>query len=109
MAIPAEVYDICVAAGRDMRYTTPLLDVSHSDKCCTCVYVSGKCCFLRHYDDGLQRAEAVQVSSMEDTLYYIIKMRNEASVSANTPLYIKGANKQLLCALKRYFENVVCE
>lgn len=87
-----------------LSFTSPLLDMRHSEEQCLTVDVSENVCYMRRFDGGLQRAEAYEAKSAEDVLYYI----NEWLGGDDTIIYIKG-EKCVAKLLSKYYKRVVCE
>ena len=91
--------------GSRLSFTSPLLDMRHSDKRCITLDISKQVCYIRLFNDGLQYAEAATYSTAEDVLYFV----NEASNGDNDiPIYIKGGN-DIAKLLRRYYKVVICE
>ena len=99
---------IAAALGERARFTTPLLCTSHSDESCTVATLLDGVLYLRHYNDGLRYAEAIEVSGEADTLYYILEGRKACAAEEQTPLYLH-ADKGCCKLLKRYIRRVICE
>lgn len=91
--------------GSRASFTSPLLDMRHSDEHCLTVDVTDKVCYLRLFNDGLQRAEAYEVATPEDTLYYATEWIGD---KIDTPIYIKGGN-DIAKLLRKYYKRVICE
>jgi hypothetical protein len=91
--------------GSRASFTSPLLDMRHSDTAALTIDTSDHVCYLRLFNNGLQRAEAYNATTAEDVLYLVVKwLGNER----NTPIYIKG-NKATAKLLRKYYKRVVCE
>ena len=90
--------------GSRASFTSPLLDMSHSDESCLTIHTTEKNCYLHLFDGGLQRAEAFEATTAEDILYLTTEWLGEKQI----PIYIKGCNN---CAklLRKYYNEVVCE
>ena len=91
--------------GSRASFTSPLLDMSHSEERCLTISTSEKVCYIHLFDDGLQRAEAIEIGSEADILYYALEWLGSAT---DIPIYIKGYYK-CNSLLKKYFKTVVCE
>ena len=91
--------------GSRASFTSPLSDMRHSDKNCITLDLSKNVCYIRHFDDGLQFAEALPYRTADDVLYFV----NGASNGHNDiPIYIKGDNDTAKL-LRRYYKVVICE
>ena len=109
MAVDSCAYDLTTTAlGSRARFTTPLLDASHCDEVCTVATVRGGVLYIRHYNGGLQYAEAMKVACNDDTLYYILECRRAVAAPEQAPLYLH-ADKECAKLLKRYTRRVICE
>ena len=91
-----------------VTYSTPLLDMRHSDETCTTLHLEDGVAYIHHFDGGLQRAIAVAVSTSDDTLYYIIALRRELGVAEQVSLYISAPEGHAKL-LKQYIRRVICE
>jgi len=90
--------------GSRASFTSPLLDMRHCEESCLTIDASEKVCYMRLFDNGLQRAEAFTATTPEDILYVVAEW-----ISSNkTPIYIKG-NKATAKLLRKYFKRVICE
>ena len=90
--------------GSKASFTSPLLDMRHSDEKCLTIDISENVCYMRLFDDGLQRAEAFDATTPEDVLY----LATELADSGLTPIYIKGG-KAAAKLLHKYYKRVICE
>ena len=90
--------------GSRASFSSPLLDMRHNDDNCVVIDCTERVCYMRLFDNGLQRAEAFDYATEEDILYYTTEWveRNDYTI------YIKG-NTAAAKLLRRYFKNVVCE
>ena len=105
MAIDSTAYaTITEQWGSRTLFTSPLLDMRHSEEHCLTVDISDKVCYIRLFDNGLQRAEAYDASTNEDVLYYV----SEWIGNSNIPIYIKSKAENAKF-LSRYYKQVVCE
>ena len=91
--------------GSRTSFTSPLLDMSHCEERCLTISTSEKVCYMHLFDGGMQRAEALEIGSEADILYYTLEWLGSA---VDTPIYIKGHYK-CNSLLKKYFKTVVCE
>lgn len=90
-----------------LHFTTPLLLTSHSDEKALVIEVNDNNYYIRLYNNGLQVAEALELCSGEELLYYVANILDIAAV--NIPyIYIKGAAKDTVKLLKKYYK-VICE
>ena len=91
--------------GSRASFTSPLLDMRHNDECCITIDATDAVCYIRHFDNGLQYAEAMEYSSAEDILYHTTA---RAAGRADIPIYIKGGAKAAKL-LRKYYKRVICE
>ena len=93
--------------GERLCFTTPLLSASHSDEVTLVIEVSDNNYYIRLYNNGLQVAEALELCSGEELLYYVANILEITAV--NIPyIYIRGAAKDTVNLLKKYYK-VICE
>ena len=92
--------------GSRVTFTSPLLDMRHSEEKCLTIDASEEVCYIRHFNNGLQRAEAYAISTAEDVLYHATEWLQQEKKS--TPIYIKG-EKSVAKLLRKYFKQVICE
>ena len=105
MAIDSTAYaTITEQWGSRALFSSPLLDMRHSEEHCLTVDISDKVCYMRLFENGLQRAEAYDISTSEDILYYV----SEWVGNSNIPIYIKSRAESTKL-LSRYYKQVVCE
>lgn len=106
MAIDAKALNAIVERwGSRASFTSPLLDMRHCEENCLTIDISDRVCYLRLFDNGLQRAEAHNATNAEDVLYLV----NEwLSNEKGTPIYIKGG-KECAKLLRKYYKQVICE
>lgn len=106
MAIDAKALNAIVERwGSRASFTSPLLDMRHCEENCLTIDISDRVCYLRLFDNGLQRAEAHNATNAEDVLYLV----NEwLSNEKETPIYIKGG-KECAKLLRKYYKQVICE
>ncbi len=90
--------------GSRACFTSPLLDMRHSEEECLTIDVCHKVCYMRLFKDGLQRAEAYEIASNEDVLYNIAVWLGATDI----PIYIKGS-KEVAQLLHKYYKRVICE
>ena len=101
--------DILAALGTRAKFTSPLLDERHNSGCNIAVCVTDGVAYFRVFNDNaLRLAEAVQVKSADDVLFYALQFAKATGLNADTPIYIKGA-AQYGKLLKHYFKHVLCE
>ena len=91
--------------GSRATFLSPLLDMRHNNENCLTIDASERVCYIRHFDNGLQYAEAMEYTSAEDILYYTSV---RADVNNNIPIYIKGCPKAAKL-LRKYYKRVICE
>ena len=105
MAIDIEALSAIVERwGSSASFSSPLLDMRHSEENCLTIDATDKVCYLRLFNGGLQRAEAFDVTTPEDVLYYAIEWLD----CNDTPIYIKG-NSEIVKLLRKYYKQVICE
>ena len=90
--------------GSKASFSSPLLDMRHSDEACLTIDASEGVCYMRLFENGLQRAEALEATTAEDILYFA----TEWAESGLTPIYIKGS-KAAAKLLRKYYKRVICE
>ncbi len=91
--------------GGCASFTSPLLDMRHNNENCITIDATDTVCYIRHFEEGLQYAEAVEYNGAEDILYYTTV---RASGRADIPIYIKGSAK-VAQLLRKYYKRVICE
>lgn len=91
--------------GSRVSFTSPLLDMRHSDTTSLTIDCTDDVCYMRLFNDGLQRAEAYNATAAEDVLYLAISWLGE---QRNIPIYIKGGSATAKL-LRKYFKQVICE
>ena len=91
--------------GNRASFSTPLLDMRHSDEECLTIDCTERVCYMRLFKGGLQRAEVLDATTAEDALLYATEWLGEGST---TTIYIKGC-KAAAKLLKKYFKRVICE
>ncbi len=105
MAIDSKaLLDITERWGSRTTFTSPLLDMRHSEESCLTIDTTEKVCYMRLFDGGLQRAEAHDATTPEDVLLLV----NEWLSGNATPIYIKGSNETIKL-LRKYYKQVICE
>ena len=92
--------------GSRVTFISPLLDMRHSEEKCLTIDASEDVCYMRHFNNGLQRAEAFAISTAEDVLYLATEWLQQEKKA--TPIYIKG-EKATAKLLRKYFKQVICE
>lgn len=106
MAIDSCALDSIVEKwGSRATFLSPLLDMRHSDEDCLTIDLSESVCYMRLFEEGLQRAEAFEATTPEDVLYLVTEWLDDMWA---TPIYIKGG-KVVAKLLRKYFKRVVCE
>ena len=88
----------------NISFTSPLLDMRHSDKSCMTIDITEKVCYARLFNNGLQRGEAFEINSAEDVLYIVAEWLDRNDI----PIYIKG-NTATTKLLRKYYKRVICE
>ena len=105
MAIDSEALASIVEKwGSRASFSSPLLDMRHSEESCLTIDASEKVCYMRLFNNGLQRAEANVATTAEDILYLVTEWLG----GNDTPIYIKGSSAAAKL-LRKYFKRVVCE
>lgn len=106
IAIDTHALETIIAKwGSRTSFSTPLLDMRHSDEECLTLDCTDKVCYMRHFKEGLQRAEALEATTTEDILFHTTEW---LGVGSATTIYIKG-NGAAAKLLKKYFKRVICE
>ena len=90
--------------GSRASFTSPLLDMRHSEENCLTIDATDKVCYLRLFRSGLQRAETLDYTNADDILCY----DTEWADNNDCTIYIKG-NNAAAKLLRRYFKSVICE
>ena len=90
--------------GSRASFTSPLLDMRHSEEECLTIDTTDKVCYLRLFNDGLQRGEAFEATTPEDVLYLVTEWLDNNA----TPIYIKGGT-EVAKLLRKYYKQVICE
>ena len=94
--------------GSQASFTSPLLDMSHSEEACLSISASEKVCYMRLFGEGmkLQRAEAFEATTPEDILYLVAKWTKNNDI----PIYIdKSGDCSSAKLLNKYYKRVKCE
>ena len=105
MAIDSEALASIVEKwGSRASFSSPLLDMRHSEESCLTIDASEKVCYMRLFNNSLQRAEANVATTAEDILYLVTEWLG----GNDTPIYIKGSSAAAKL-LRKYFKRVVCE
>jgi hypothetical protein len=106
MAIDTKALEAIVSKwGSRASFTTPLLDMRHSNEECLTIDVSERVCYLRLYNQGLQRAAAYEATSAEDVL---LRVAEWLKTDNATTIYIKGSSS-VVKLLRKYYKRVICE
>ncbi len=90
--------------GSKISFSSPLLDMRHSEESCLIVKISEDVCYLHLFNAGLQRAEALDAATPEDILFHV----TEWIGNANIPIYIIG-KPEVAKLLRKYYKQVICE
>ncbi len=90
--------------GSRASFTSPLLDMRHSEEECLTIDTTDKVCYLRRFRNGLQRVEAFDATTPEDVLYLVTEWLDNNA----TPIYIKGS-AEVVKLLRKYYKQVICE
>ena len=105
IAIDADALQTIVERwGSRASFTSPLLDMRHSEEECLTVDATDKVCYLRLFRSGLQRAGAFEATTPEDVLYLVTEWLDNNA----TPIYIKGS-AEVVKLLRKYYKQVICE
>ena len=105
IAIDRAAYNAIIEKwGSRATFSSPLLDMRHSDERCLTIDASKLVCYIRLFENGLQRAEAYDISAQEDILY----LASEWLKDVDIPIYIKG-NAETAKLLRKYYKHVICE
>ncbi len=91
--------------GGRASFSSPLLDMRHSEENCLTINATDKVCYLRLFNGGLQRAEAFDATTAEDVLYLVSEWLGSDKTA---PIYIKGG-KECAKLLRKYYKQVICE
>ena len=106
MAIDSSAFaSILKRWGSRATFTSPLLDMRHSEEKCLTIDASDDVCYMRHFNNGLHRAEAFAISTAEDVLYLTTEWLKQ---DKSTPIYIKSSSS-VAKLLRKYFKQVICE
>lgn len=90
-----------------LHFSSPLLSTTHSEQKGLSIEVSENNYYIRLYNGGLQIAEALELTSADELLYYVANILEITQLP--TPyIYISGANKECVKLLKKYYK-VICE
>ena len=93
--------------GSRLSVTTPLLSTTHSGEHCVVIELVDNICYLRLYNSTLQLAEALEVGSDDELLFYLANILDATSTPVTIPIYIIGPHSSAKM-LKKYYK-VVCE
>ena len=91
--------------GSRASFTSPLLDMRHSDEHCITIDATEKVCYIRRFENGLQYVATEEYTTAEDILFFVSKHSNGR---ADIPIYIKGGAK-CVKLLRKYYKQVICE
>ena len=105
MAIDSDtLHSIIERWGSRATFTSPLLDMRHSEESCLTIDATDKVCYMRLFESSLQRAEAFDATTPEDVLYLVTEWLDNNA----TPIYIKGS-ADTVKLLRKYYKQVICE
>lgn len=90
-----------------LHFSSPLLSTTHSEQKGLSIEVSENNYYIRLYNGGLQIAEALELTSADELLYYVANIL-EITQQPTPYIYISGANKECVKLLKKYYK-VICE
>ncbi len=90
-----------------LHFSSPLLSTTHSEQKALSIEVSENNYYIRLYNGGLQVAEALELASADELLYYVANILDIAQVTIPY-IYISGATKECVKLLKKYYK-VICE
>lgn len=90
-----------------LHFTSPLLSATHNEQKALSIEVSENNYYIRLYNSGLQVAEALELTSADELLYYVANILEIARVTIPY-IYICGATKECVKLLKKYYK-VICE
>ena len=94
--------------GRRASFTSPLLDMSHSEEECLTIIASERVCYLHLFGSGMQmqRAEAFEATTPEDILHLVTSWIGNNDI----PIYIdKSGDCSSAKFLCKYYKRVKCE
>ena len=91
--------------GSKASFTSPLLDMRHSEDNCITIDATEKVCYIRRFEDGLQYAAAEEYATAEDILFFATEQSNGRT---DIPIYIKGG-ANCVKLLRKYYKQVICE
>ena len=91
--------------GSKASFTSPLLDMRHSEDNCITIDATEKVCYIRRFEDGLQYAAAEEYATAEDILFFVTEQSNGRT---DIPIYIKGG-ANCVKLLRKYYKQVICE
>ena len=108
IAINSQCYQTLTSnASTAPTFTTPLLSQNHNAEQCVAIEVSQNICYIRIYNYRLRLAEAIEINSADELVFYVSNILHTTATPATTPIYIIG-DKQYAKALKKYYK-VICE
>lgn len=106
MAIDSKALNAIIERwGCRASFSSPLLDMRHSEENCLTIDTTDKVCYLHLFNGGLKRAEAFDATTPEDILYIVNEWLGNDKA---TPIYIKGS-KECAKLLLKYYKQVICE
>ena len=108
IAINSNAYgELSKKFGNRLKFTTPLLSNSQNVTNHLAIEISNGVCYLRLYTPGLKLAEALEIETADELLFYVINFFEYADISRDIPIYIIGG-KEYVKLLKKYYK-VICE
>lgn len=90
--------------GDRASFTSPLLDMRHSEEACLTLDITEQVCYMRLFENGLRRAKAYKIASADDVLYYVCEWIGEQDAK----IFVKGGQGAAKL-LAKYYKRVVCE
>ena len=108
IALDKKAHDLLVEKFSErLHFTSPLLSTTHSDKNAFIIETADSSTYyLRLYNNGLQLAEALDLASEDELLYYVANILDIAAT--DIPIYINSEEKKVIRLLKKYYK-VICE
>ena len=108
IAIAKSAFDAISTSAEHVYFTTPLLNNSHYREKALVIEVVDGCCYFRLYNNGLIFAEALEITTAEDILFYTSQILDKTSMEQNIPIYIIGSTNSAKI-VKKYYKKVICE
>ena len=108
IAVDKNAYEqLSARFGDRLYFTSPLLSTEHAEQMAMTIEVAQNVYYIRLYNNGLQVAEALELYTAEELLYYVANILDITAVKIPY-IYIKGAEKDTVKLLKKYYK-VICE